>query len=361
IVAPTPSITVISPNGGERWVIGEKHLIELSDQPVKCTEGATDCVVYSIQLIDENRNYAGTIRCGYYTPREAVSQVPTEFEWDTRTVLDCCGAGCQSQEIQPGEYKVRIASRYYPSEIIDQSDNYFSIVAPTPSITVISPNGGEKWVVGNSYDIKWDASNLPDDAEISITLLRDDGVNMSIVSNLPATRREYVWKVTTVGDWGYPCFGKGTKVLMKSGAYKNIEDIDVGEYVVSFDLQEKKFGTSKVVEVIQEKDPVIVINQKLKIVPDQMIYVNGEFKMAKDIKIGDLLLNEKGEIMKIYSLKQNLEERIETYDLVLEGLQNFFAEGYLVHSAPELEKFERVYSVLNPNQSSDPYSYQIMV
>ena len=124
--AATPSITVLSPNGGETWVKGKKHLIKLSNRPVKCPTVGADCGVYSIQLIDENKNYIGTIRCGYFTPFEAASQIKTEFEWDTRTVLDCCGAGCQPQEVKPGKYKIRIADRYSP-EIIDESDNYFSI------------------------------------------------------------------------------------------------------------------------------------------------------------------------------------------------------------------------------------------
>ncbi|MEK7542152.1 MAG: PKD domain-containing protein [Patescibacteria group bacterium] len=30
-----------------------------------------------------------------------------------------------------------------------------------PSITVLSPNSGEKWMIGNTYEIKWTRSNLP--------------------------------------------------------------------------------------------------------------------------------------------------------------------------------------------------------
>ncbi|PIX88094.1 MAG: hypothetical protein COZ30_01875 [Candidatus Nealsonbacteria bacterium CG_4_10_14_3_um_filter_36_16] len=124
-----PYIKVISPNGGEKWVIGEKNLIKLSDRPVKCVEGENDCEVYNIELINKKGgyDYVRIIRCGHFIPTTAISTIKSEIEWNTLTVLDCCGAGCQSQEIQPGEYKVRIASRYYPLEIIDQSTNYFII------------------------------------------------------------------------------------------------------------------------------------------------------------------------------------------------------------------------------------------
>ena len=88
---------------------------------------------------------------------------------------------------------------------------------------------------------------------------------MLIVSGLPSTQREYDWKVTTKGNWAFPCFAKGTKILMKDKSYKNIEDINVGEYVISYNLEKKEFTTSKVLRVIHRKDPaLIIVNGKLK-------------------------------------------------------------------------------------------------
>ena len=71
-----------------------------------------------------------------------------------------------------------------------------------PSITVTSPSGAVTLLEGSDYVIKWDASNIPSDAKFYITLFRSDGANTSIVQNLPATQREYLWKVTTSGNWG---------------------------------------------------------------------------------------------------------------------------------------------------------------
>ncbi len=36
----------------------------------------------------------------------------------------------------------------------------------TKSITLISPNGGEKWEVGKTYNIKWNASGFSSDSEV---------------------------------------------------------------------------------------------------------------------------------------------------------------------------------------------------
>ncbi len=71
-----------------------------------------------------------------------------------------------------------------------------------PSITVLSPNGLQTLQEGSNYMIRWDAFNLPADAKIHITLFRTiDDANIELVSGLPSTQREYLWKVTTRGDW----------------------------------------------------------------------------------------------------------------------------------------------------------------
>jgi hypothetical protein len=146
-----PSITVISPNGGEKWVKGEKHLVKLSNPPVECKEGSSNCEVYSIELIDENSRVVGMISCGASTPKEAASMEPKEIEWDTHSVLACCGAGCLPIEVQPGKYKVRIASRYFSWKLIDESDNYFSIVSP-PTTCTDSDGGRNYYTKGTVID-----------------------------------------------------------------------------------------------------------------------------------------------------------------------------------------------------------------
>jgi len=74
---------------------------------------------------------------------------------------------------------------------------------PVPSIKVISPISGETLQDGATYKIKWDASNLPSNAQIYITLIRSDlepnsPLNMYIAS-LPVTQREYIWKINSRG------------------------------------------------------------------------------------------------------------------------------------------------------------------
>jgi hypothetical protein len=172
-----PSITVISPNGGEKWYTK-------TTQTVKWT--ASNLSGYAYIYIDQDIDGDGSYEKANYITSALVSAGQKSFTLPSTIVAS-------------PKNKVRILGGSYPYTQ-DSSDAPFSIVA---SITVVSPNGGETLQEGSEYTIKWSASNLPDDAKIYITLFRSDEANMSIVSNLPATQREYVWKVTTIGDWGY--------------------------------------------------------------------------------------------------------------------------------------------------------------
>ena len=214
-------------------------------------------------------------------------------------------------------------------------------IPATPSITVLYPNGGETLQERDRCPIKWKAVDLPDSAKVNIDLFMPDTKDsMLIASNIPANQEVYWWKVTNSENWGKACLAKGTKVLMEYNLYKSIENIKKGDYVISYNFQKNEINTSKVLEVIRRKDPLVIINQKLRISPDQFIYTKQGFKQARDIRVGDYLFSNKGKFVKVYSIKYKTDRKTDTFDLVLKGSQNFFAENYLVHSVIKEEKEE---------------------
>ena len=100
--------------------------------------------------------------------------------------------------------------------------------------------------------------------------------------------------------------------------------------VASYDVETQKHTISKVDKVIKRKDPLVIINNTLRAAPDEPVYVaDGSIKEATDIKVGDYLVNEKGEQVKVNTVGQNTE-LVDTYDFTLENGNNFFADGYLV-------------------------------
>ena len=144
-----PSITVLSPNGGESWQKGTAQEIkwygdgrvniDISNY-LSCWETEPACmapaVIYPIARdVSVERKRSGNV-----------------FNWTT-------GKTASGGDIPAGEYKVTVSSATNGS-ITDQSDSVFTITAPStqPSITVLSPNGGEVWPVGSTQTIKWQDS-----------------------------------------------------------------------------------------------------------------------------------------------------------------------------------------------------------
>lgn len=73
--------------------------------------------------------------------------------------------------------------------------NIMTIVEPT--ITVKFPNGGEKWVVGNTYKIQWTSTGIE---KVSLLLTKKEGEVFRtikvIASNVSAASSSYSWKIS---------------------------------------------------------------------------------------------------------------------------------------------------------------------
>ena len=162
-----PSVAVTSPNGGETAIQG-------TTQPVSWTaSGLGSSVIITVDL---------------YKNGSLVKHIG-DLQGETS------GSGSFSLPVSTdlpsgSDYKVRVTSLNTPSTY-DESDNYFTIIAPTsaytqcvnqkcvmvngkgtnecgvdsdcvrtpqPSVTVTSPNGGETWQTGSYQDVRWTAT-----------------------------------------------------------------------------------------------------------------------------------------------------------------------------------------------------------
>ena len=122
--APTPTITVTSPNGGENWIVGSSHNITWTSQ-----------------------NFSNNVKIEYSTNGGS--------SWNS-IVASTANDGTEPWTIPntpTTQARVRVsdAGTGTPS---DMSDANFTISA-APTITVTSPNGGESWCVGSSHNITW--------------------------------------------------------------------------------------------------------------------------------------------------------------------------------------------------------------
>ncbi len=134
----TPSLTVISPNGGETWRVG-------STQTIKWTSSNLGSSLVNISFFGAGKNWIAT-------------NIPNSgsYSWTI------------PNDMLPGSYVIRVdAGDKVAAQ--DQSDSTFSIVSATqPSVTVISPNGGESWQVDSTQTIRWSAPSSASYVSISM-------------------------------------------------------------------------------------------------------------------------------------------------------------------------------------------------
>jgi len=181
-----PSITILSPNGGERWEIGETYSIQWS------TVGYNSNATVQIRLTDA--------RYPYYDAREEITVVVEtpntgSYSWVIPSiVVPTSGGAGPTHKMQI--YIKPANEGWGGDDAIDESDNYFSVVGEEKPIaekfvTVISPNGGEKWEAENIYDITWTSAGVNN---VYIYLHFPDGGTCYLGSTL-AKDGEYSFKL----------------------------------------------------------------------------------------------------------------------------------------------------------------------
>ena len=136
---------------------------------------------------------------------------------------------------------------------------------------------------------------------------------------------------------GGSCFLAGTKIAMADGSFKNIEDVRVGDKVKSFDPVKDIIVDSVVTKVFHHSpdemtDYYIVVNGFLRVTPNHIMFVDGVWKAAGEIREGDVLYRLDGSIVTVNSLYP-VFDRVETYNLEVAWYHTYFADGVLVHNA----------------------------
>lgn len=160
----TPSsVTVISPNGGESWIMGTNQTI---------TWTSTGLTNVKIEYSTNNGN-------NWLTVVESVPASPASYSWIVPNSATTQG-------------RVRVSSAVNPA-ISDISNNPFSILFP-PTITIITPTGGELFPVGFQKTIEWSSINIS--GNVRIELSRDGGSNYESLFENTANDGAEVWVVT---------------------------------------------------------------------------------------------------------------------------------------------------------------------
>ncbi|MBC8144324.1 MAG: hypothetical protein H7X80_01995 [bacterium] len=166
-------LTVIAPNGGEVYLGGTPINIQFSaNRPMSAR-------------VDFSSDNGLT-----WTPVQTVNPTTTGtqgFSWTT-------------PDIATNTARIRVVNTANPIEG-DTSDRTFRLVQPT--ITVISPNGGETFYQGDVMSISWRSTDIPSDKRVMLEYSLNNGANWTLlgtnlVSNNSPAVNTFNWTIPAI-------------------------------------------------------------------------------------------------------------------------------------------------------------------
>jgi len=156
-------------------------------------------------LVKEDGTQVGWIQFG--------NQPSGSYSWDPAKVRYSYNV-----DVPDGKYKIRAIDYNDPrgtAVAYDVSDAAFKIVAAgTPSITVLSPNGGESWQIDSTQLIKWSAPSTISTVDIYLTFELDPRLMTIMIKPIPL----YIVRQTPndgVFEWKVGSFEGGNLPLGK--------------------------------------------------------------------------------------------------------------------------------------------------
>ena len=202
-VSFSQSITVTNPHGGENWVIGNTYTITWNSSGISGTVG--------IKLFQNGRSL------GYIA--QDVPNTGT-YRWTIGSII---GVG----PISAGaHYQIQVKKSGVAAGL---SAGEFTISnPPAASITVTNPHGGENWVIGNTYTIRWNSRGIS--GTVGIKLFQNGSSLGYIAQDVPNTG-SYSWTIGNIIGVGPISAGAHYQIqVKKSGVAAGLSS---GEFTIT--------------------------------------------------------------------------------------------------------------------------------
>ena len=154
------------------------------------------------------------------------------------------------------------------------------------------------------------------------------------------------------------CFKAGTKILMSDGSYKNIEDIRAGDEISTRENAfVNKLVSGNVVKTYEHYvDGYILINGYLGVTGEHIMFINGQWNLASNIELGDVLINKDGSQVFVSSIEQ-IDEPTAVYNFEVENYHTYFADNIYVHNdkggTREILKDTALFEVVDTDSSGN--------
>ncbi len=135
------------------------------------------------------------------------------------------------------------------------------------------------------------------------------------------------------GGSGGGCFTGDTPVLMSGGVEKPIANIEVGDTILTRRSDDSpELIEAKVLRTYEHTVPTyLIVNGTLRVTGEHRMFINGEWKIAGLLEIGDVLVDTNNRPVRVYSIER-MNGSFNVYNLEVETYRTFFAGGIYVHN-----------------------------
>jgi len=163
IQALPSSGTILTPNGGE-------NLFSTNNYNITWNVSGTNIV---------DLEYTSDGGINWIPIAQNLASTPSNYTWNLPS-------------LNSSNAKVRLKNAIN-GLVLDESNNAFSIMQPTPSLYLSSPFGYENWAIGSSQSIQWTYSFI---SSIKIEYSTNGGSTFNLIgANIPASNLSYIWTI----------------------------------------------------------------------------------------------------------------------------------------------------------------------
>jgi len=234
-----------------------------------------------------------------------------------------------------GQHKGRLAMRlfFFSAVILIFALGVFSEVYAVPPCSQINDsfcNLGN--CTGKTIEWQGSCSNNPPDREWRCKWTGCPGTQWS------------PWTPCCDGSPGVEhcdCLLAGTAITLADGSTKRVEEIAVGDLLLSFDQVSKTMKPGRVVSTHApfETDHYYIINGNIRLTGAHPVLTGGRWVEADQLKIGDGLTNARGKTQLVVSIEE-VNDSAPTYNFKVSS-GTYVAGGIVVHNKENCEHFQQ--------------------
>ena len=142
------------------------------------------------------------------------------------------------------------------------------------------------------------------------------------------------------GSGDDPCFLKHTTITMNDGTQKPIEDVHIGDFILSYDVNSKQVVTSNVLETVHHRHTegyhILYFEDgtKLSVTGNHPLYTLKEYTPVEQLHVGDTVAKLHTDTLSDCTITkiELVNTIVDTYNLTVAKTNNYFAGGILAHN-----------------------------